>query len=245
MIDTIFLDMDGTLLPVDNDSFTHTYFKLLCTRVAPYGFTSKQFLHGLMCGMQAMVANDGTKTNCEAFWNEFTKLYGENAREIEPVCDNFYKNEFNKVKHILGINVNRKPLLNFLRRQGYAIVLANNPMLPPSGTNSRLDWIGLKPDDFIFVTDYSNCTYCKPNLRYYSEICTKLDKKPENCLMVGNSIKDDACAAELGLSVYIIDDYIEGDISSMPELRHGSFNDFLKYVQTLPDISHCRSDIIH
>ena len=37
MINTILLDMDGTLLPVDNETFTHTYFKLLCAKLMPYG----------------------------------------------------------------------------------------------------------------------------------------------------------------------------------------------------------------
>ena len=236
MIDTILLDMDGTLLPVDNDTFTHAYFKLLCARVAPYGFAPEAFVRGLRSGMRAMIANDGTRTNREAFWDDFAGLYGEHARELEPVCDDFYAKEFNKVKDILGICVDRRPLIDGLRAKGYQLALANNPMLPSVGTRSRLSWIGLRPEDFALVTDYSNCTYCKPNLGYYAEMCAKLGRRPEQCLMVGNSVTDDACAAKLGCKVFLIDDNLEGSLDGLEGVMHGSFDSFCEYAAALPSV---------
>ena len=137
MINTILLDMDGTLLPVDNETFTHTYFKLLCAKLMPYGYQPADIVRGLRSGMVAMVKNDGTRTNREAFWDDFSKTLGEDVRKMEPVCDEFYGNEFNKAKDILGLNVDRRPLIELLHSKGYRVVLANNPMLPPPGTNSR------------------------------------------------------------------------------------------------------------
>ena len=57
MINTILLDMDGTLLPVDNETFTHTYFKLLCAKLMPYGYQPADIVRGLRSGMVAMVKN--------------------------------------------------------------------------------------------------------------------------------------------------------------------------------------------
>ena len=153
MINTILLDMDGTLLPVDNETFTHTYFKLLCAKLMPYGYQPADIVRGLRSGMVAMVKNDGSRTNREAFWDDFTKTLGEDVRKMEPVCDEFYGNEFNKAKDILGLNVDRRPLIELLHSKGYRVVLANNPMLPPPGTNSRLSWLSLNAADFDHVTD--------------------------------------------------------------------------------------------
>lgn len=231
------LDMDGTLLPVDNDTFTHTYFKLLCAKLIPYGYESSGIVFGLRSGMNAMVKNDGSRTNREAFWNTFASILGEKVRNMEPVCNEFYGNEFNSVKDILGIGVDRKPLIDMLHRKGYSVVLANNPMLPTNGTNSRLSWLNLKSEDFDLVTDYSNSTYCKPNPDFYSEIVHKLGCCADECLMVGNSITDDATAAIAGCDVYIVTDALEGNANELERYKHGSFSDFCAMVENLPDLT--------
>ena len=38
MIDTILFDLDGTLLPMDNDIFTKGYFKGLAAELIPFGY---------------------------------------------------------------------------------------------------------------------------------------------------------------------------------------------------------------
>ena len=38
---TILFDLDGTLLPMDQDQFTYTYFKELAVKLAPLGFDPK------------------------------------------------------------------------------------------------------------------------------------------------------------------------------------------------------------
>lgn len=38
MIDTILFDLDGTLLPMDNDIFTKSYFKGLAAELIPFGY---------------------------------------------------------------------------------------------------------------------------------------------------------------------------------------------------------------
>ena len=55
--------------------------------------------------------------------------------------------------------------------------------------------------------------------------------------MVGNSIGDDACAAELGCEVFIVDDMLEGEREKLADYRHGSFDEFAAFAAALPDIS--------
>ncbi len=37
-ITTILFDLDGTLLPMDQEAFTTGYFKFLAKKLAPYGY---------------------------------------------------------------------------------------------------------------------------------------------------------------------------------------------------------------
>ena len=42
MIKTILFDLDGTLLPMDQDTFAGAYVKGLATTAAPYGYDPNQ-----------------------------------------------------------------------------------------------------------------------------------------------------------------------------------------------------------
>ena len=44
---TILFDLDGTLLPMDNDAFTRGYFKLLAAKLAPHGYEPKKLVNGM------------------------------------------------------------------------------------------------------------------------------------------------------------------------------------------------------
>ena len=43
-IKAILFDLDGTLLPMDQDLFTEGYFRLLAEKMAPYGYEPKKLI---------------------------------------------------------------------------------------------------------------------------------------------------------------------------------------------------------
>ena len=61
MIRTILFDLDGTLLPMDNDVFTKGYFKGLAAKLAPLGYEPKKLIAAVWSGTAAMVKNDGSR----------------------------------------------------------------------------------------------------------------------------------------------------------------------------------------
>ena len=54
-ITTVLFDLDGTLLPMDNDVFTKVYFKLLVQKLAPYGYEQQELVDAIWSGTAAMV----------------------------------------------------------------------------------------------------------------------------------------------------------------------------------------------
>ena len=96
MLKAVFFDLDGTLLPLDEEKFTKLYFGLMCQRMAPFGYNKEELINVIWSGTKKMYLNDGTKTNEEVFWDEFVKFYGVDKLQDKETIDEFYKEEFRK-----------------------------------------------------------------------------------------------------------------------------------------------------
>ena len=103
-IKVILFDLDGTLLPMDQDTFVKTYFGLLAKKMASYGYEPDKLIEAVWTGTSAMVKNDGSKSNEEAFWERFAQIYGDKVKEDIPLFDEFYRKEFAGAKEVCGYN---------------------------------------------------------------------------------------------------------------------------------------------
>ena len=61
-IKAVLFDLDGTLLPMDQDVFTKGYFKFLIKKAAPYGYEPEKLISSIWQGTAAMVKNTGPVT---------------------------------------------------------------------------------------------------------------------------------------------------------------------------------------
>lgn len=227
----VLFDLDGTLLPMDQDVFIHSYLKRLAAKLVPFGYDPKKLTAGIWEGTGAMVANDGSKTNEEAFWERFSQLMGENVRQDEPKFDEFYRNEFQQVRNDCGFDENAAKAVAEIKGLGLRVTLATNPVFPAVATYSRTRWAGLDPQDFEIITTYEDSCHCKPNPDYYRDILVRMDLRPEECLMVGNDAAEDMVAGTIGMKTFLLTrDLINKknkDISAWP---HGDFADLLEYI---------------
>ena len=231
-VQVVLFDLDGTLLPMDQDVFVKYYFGLMAKHLAPYGYESEALVKAIWQGTAEMVKNNGEKTNEAVFWNCFTSLFGKNARKDEPHFDAFYREKFDQVAVSCGKNEKAAEVIALCREKGLRTVLATNPIFPAVATESRMKWAGLSPDDFEFYTTYENSCYCKPNPEYYKEIFAKLGCECSDCIMVGNDVEEDMIAQTVGMKVFLLTDCLlnkkERDISVYP---HGGFSALLEYVK--------------
>ena len=234
MITTILFDLDGTLLPMDQELFVKTYFKALAARVAPLGYEPQALLDAVWAGTAAMVKNPGTCTNEEVFWNFFAKQFGERVRDNIPVFEDFYRKEFQQAQKVCGYNPKAREAVEFARSLGFRVILATNPLFPSIATESRMRWAGVSPEDFEYYTTYENSVHCKPNPDYYRDILAHCGLRAEECLMVGNDVSEDMVTETLGMKVFLLTDCLinkEGkDLSGYPQ---GNFEDLMTFIQKL------------
>ena len=227
----ILFDLDGTLLPMEQEVFIKTYFSLLCKKLAPFGYEPDALIKALWLGTSKMVQNDGRMSNKDVFWHCFSSVFGERVFSDMQIIDSFYENEFNQASSVCHKNPQVHKLIKKLKDAGYVLFLATNPVFPRVATLSRMRWAGLEESDFIGITTYENSFFCKPCLKYYEQILERLGVGASDCLMVGNDTSEDMVARNLGMDVFLLTDFLINlsgeDISNYP---NGGFADLEGYI---------------
>lgn len=230
----IFFDLDGTLLPMDQDRFIASYFHSLCSYMQPYGFEPQAFSKSIWQGTAAMFKNNGSKTNEEVFWSVLTDIYGAQIRQCEPVFERFYQERFPQVQSACGFEPKTAQTIARLKDMGYQLVLATQPIFPSIATETRMKWAGAEQADFLHYTTYENSRFCKPNPDYYREILRTIGAQPSECLMVGNDALEDLVAETVGMKVFLLTDCLinktEKDISGYPQ---GDLDALMHYIQSM------------
>ena len=232
MIKAVFFDLDGTLLPMDQDTFIKTYIGGLTKKLAPFGYEPSAVASALWKGTGDMMKNDGSARNDVVFWNSFSEILGQDVRKEEKRLDEFYENEFQLVKNVCGYTPRSKELVDSLKKRGITVVLATSPLFPRIATDSRIRWAGLEPTDFDYVTTYENSYYCKPNPTYYTDLCEKMGLYPQEVLMVGNDVGDDMVAESVGMKVFLLTDHlINKPNRDINDFEHGNFDAMCRYIE--------------
>ena len=232
MIKAILFDLDGTLLLSDSDEFTKAYFAELTKYLAPL-HDPKELPMVIWAGTKAMVKNDGSRTNEAAFWESYCGFYGKEARADEPVFAEFYATRYKDLKVLCGKHPGMGTFIKTLKAAGYTVVIATNPLFPLSVQKERISWTGVDPETVDWITAYENSCYSKPTPEYYREIIRRIGFAPEECLMVGNDVKEDMeTASEVGMKVFLLPEFLlnrEGkDHSAYPQ---GDFAALKEYIR--------------
>ena len=235
MLKAVLFDLDGTLLPMDQNIFMKDYFGRLIRCLVPLGYTPEVFLASMHAGIAAMVKNDGSRTGEEAYWAAYTAVSGMDPERELPVLDVFYEQEFDEVSAVCGCNPLAAELVHWLQANGVRVILATNPLFPRIATQKRIRWAGLEPEDFEFYTTYEDIGYCKPNPEYYRTVLARAGLDASDCLMVGNDVAEDMMAgAQAGLRGFLLTDCLintpHADINDYP---HGSFPELKAYLAEL------------
>ena len=193
-----FFDFDGTLALLNEDRFLNNYFRSLGDFL---GMNPEELAKRITLIIREITINaDGLRSNYERFMESFTKKFGGNAKEWEKTFKKFYESpHFKRLSNHFLPNNRVIMYMRERKKEGCKIVLATHPVFPRMVIAERLSWIGLKVEDFDLITSMEDFHYCKPDPRYFLEICSKISESPENCVMVGDDDKMDGTCEDVGI----------------------------------------------
>jgi FMN phosphatase YigB (HAD superfamily) len=204
----IMFDLDGTLLPVDTHQFVEESLRIMAEQLADY-IEPQVFVKALWRAVEAVVTDrDPQKTNEQVFTDVFLQVTGLEKEVIWPAVDRFYAEVFPTLGYLCQPTGLARQIAEEAHLQGYRLVVATNPLYPEQAIRTRLQWAGVDHVPFLLITTYENCCFAKPNLEYYQFICDCLSVQPEQCIMVGNDMQEDMCAAELGMKTFLVEDWL-------------------------------------
>ena len=234
MITTLFFDLDGTLLPMDIDQFTHLYLKSIATTLARQGLDPQELPKNILKSLEVIFSQDHSRTNEEVFWDSFKSIYGPDIIETIPAFEAYYKSEFAQCQVACPANPEIPSVIKLAQKLGFRIVLATNPVFPRIAVEERLKWAGLNPDDFEWITTYENSHYSKPDPHYFLEIAQAIQVAPEEILMIGNDMREDYGAIKAGMHLFILTDcLIPYKNHSLSTIEHGNVSALKAYLSQL------------
>ena len=231
MLKAIFFDLDGTLLPMNENKFMEIYFHYLTKRMESLGYQKDELIKVIWDGTKAMYQNDGSMTNEEAFWLFFAKHYGEEKLVDKAFLNDYYLNEFKNTSKACMDNSYAKEIVNFCKDNNLKVILSTNPIFPKVATTTRMAYVGLDENDFDFITAYENSSFTKPNPMYFKMLLEKFNLKPEEVILFGNNTYEDGeCALACGIKCYLVGDCLIKDTHSSHEFMH------IKMEEVIPTI---------
>lgn len=231
----IMTDLDCTLLPMDQEKYIAIYVNEIAKLFYEHGFDGKAVAKATMQASMAMLKNDGSRINAEAFEESFTMLLGENGKTAIDIFPQVYGDRYNNIRVITSVNPFAKDIVELMRSHAEHIVVATQPMFPIEAVKKRLSWTNLTTEMFDYVTTYDVCRYSKPNPMYYKEIMDRFGATPENTVMIGNDVNEDILPCEeLGIDTFLVlDGLINVHNHDISHLNQGDYLDLMEYLKTL------------
>ncbi|MCD6526319.1 MAG: HAD family hydrolase [Desulfuromonas sp.] len=230
---TVLFDLDGTLLNVDMHQFVPDYLNGLAECIDPE-MSSEPFVQRMIeRTMQRLHVSDGSQTNEQFFLQVAQQDLGISAQQFHHGLEQFYQQRMGQLKPLIQPLPLARRILQRCVDQGLEIVIATNPVFPRPLVEARLQWGDLADFEFSWVTSFENSSYCKPNPHYFADILEKLQRTPQQCLMVGNDPEHDLSATQLGITTFLVDTWlIERDKGFVADYR-GSHLDLFRFLGQL------------
>jgi FMN phosphatase YigB (HAD superfamily) len=202
-IDTLLFDLDGTIISMSRKAEIIFYLRA-CKRFKNY-FNPVSFYFSFWKSMRSMQANRSESFNYDVFTEKMARFGRTTPQVIDALASELIEKDFQSLGAYFTPVPGAREAIVLARRLGYKLVLATNPVAPRKAVLYRMEWAGLTPADFLFITSSQNMNRCKPGVEFYEKLLARLDLKPEQCLMIGNSPVEDLPAHDIGIRTFLVE----------------------------------------
>ncbi|MCA9915868.1 MAG: HAD-IIIA family hydrolase, partial [Anaerolineae bacterium] len=202
-IKAILLDLDNTLIVNPDRAFAAAFlreFQQALNKSFPEIDATTLFRDGLQL-------LSGQRRGDETNYARIVRHLIETAKSdrIAEVLTDFYATAYPRLSSWVETVPGAAELILKLHKEGYAIVIATNPIYPAAAVRHRMAWGGLPLDESLYalITNADNMHFSKPSPAYYAEIIGRVGIEPDEALMVGDRLSNDIePAALIGIHTY-------------------------------------------
>lgn len=205
MIKAVLLDLDNTLIYNPDMAFARAFLACMNQYFADEGVledAGQYFRQAIK--LMSLKARDGRETNFQRTVG-IMATGGSKITSVEPTLRRFYTEAYPKLEGCIKPVDGAAAFIRKLQKEGYAVVIATNPLYNETAIRQRMAWGGLPLDDDIYaiITNAENMHFAKPDPAYYAEILGRVGVEPDEALMVGDGKHNDIEAAkQIGIHTY-------------------------------------------
>lgn len=202
-IDTLLFDLDGTIIGMSRTAEFLFYLRAF-KRFRAY-FNPVSFYLSFWKSVRRMQANQTGRFNYDIFIEAMAAFAGTSTRVMEALTSDLVEEDFRALGAYFTPVPGARDAISLACKLGYRLVLATNPVVPSKSVLYRMQWAGIRPGDFAFISSSQNMTRCKPRVDFYTELLGRLELAPGQCLMIGNSPDEDLPARDAGIPTFLVE----------------------------------------
>jgi FMN phosphatase YigB (HAD superfamily) len=202
---TLLLDLDGTLLDVEMQSFLEAFFPLAAARFGGPG-EARRISQALAAAAREMLtASDGARTVDLLFLESFAPAVGRTPDQVRATLSAFYRAEFERMRRLVRPIPGARAFVERALGLGCELVLATNPVFFLEAIGARVRWAGLADVPFALVTGAELMHWTKPHPGYYRQILQLTGRRAGQCLMAGDDPRMDMAAKQAGIATWLVE----------------------------------------
>ncbi len=203
-IQTLLVDLDGTLLGNRQLTLSIDFVKRSLLALKPYGGWRKS-VETLLAIQKELRRFTPDMTNDVRVVKLFSEKTGLDPDRSRQVLRQFITSVFPELKRHFYPIPGSSEFLTWAKDR-YPLYLATNPVWPPEIVELRVRWAGVDPSLFRSMTHVRRMHAAKPSPEYYRELLAQENLDPATCLLIGDDRKMDLPATAVGIRVFIVGD---------------------------------------
>lgn len=204
MVNTLLLDLDGTLCTMDKVRFMKRYMTDMAEHFKDIIPVDSFAPHIMKSSAFASSHPSPNYSWGEVFINHFAEGFGLKANGMLGRFMDFFVKDFPQYCSMVTPHPLTAKLLQITAEKGYKLACASNCLMPKIAIEERMRCCGIDPARFDFIPGMEYMHHSKPNPLFFQEIADNLGVEPGDCLVVGNDMDEDMCAADIGMKTFFI-----------------------------------------
>lgn len=211
MIRCLLFDLDHALLPYSRsvEEMMEPWLDAVTTYFAPL-VSPDVFTPAFMAAIEAMDSNKGGgPTNDETFTRALCSRIDISPVQLEKMMDDYFETEYPKFKSFVRPSIYARRIMNLSVENGIEVAIATGFQAPLAVAELRLGWAGVPVSeyDYKFIATSHNMHASKPHPEFYEEILDHIDRKAEECLMIGDDWEGEILpATKIGIPSWWIEE---------------------------------------